>query len=71
LGIFLTSFLAWARGDVYSVRDFGAKGDGKTDDTAAFQQALGAAGKAGGGIVYAPRGNFFLLAISMFRRQSR
>jgi len=43
----------------YSVRDFGALGDGKTDDTAAFQKALDAAGKAGGGVVYAPRGNYF------------
>ncbi len=43
----------------YSVRDFGAVGDGKTDDTAAFQKALDAAGKAGGGVVYAPRGNFY------------
>ncbi len=45
--------------EVYSVRDFGAKGDGKTDDTAAFQKALDAAGKAGGGVVSAPRGNYF------------
>src|SRR3974390_2291429 len=45
--------------DQYSVLDFGAKGDGKTDDTAAFQKALDAASKAGGGVVYAPRGNYF------------
>jgi len=45
--------------DVYSVLDFGAKGDGKTDDTAAFQKALDAVGQKGGGIVYAPRGNYF------------
>ncbi len=44
--------------EVLSVREFGAKGDGQTDDTAAFQKALDAAGKAGGGIVYAPRGNY-------------
>ncbi|MEJ5251736.1 MAG: hypothetical protein HPY54_10750 [Chthonomonadetes bacterium] len=47
---------AMAQTDVYNVRDFGAKGDGKTDDTAAFQRALDEAGKAGGGVVYAPRG---------------
>jgi hypothetical protein len=45
--------------DVYNVKASGAKGDGKTDDTAAFQAALAAAGKAGGGTVYAPRGNYF------------
>ncbi len=44
---------------VWSVRDFGAKGDGATDDTAAFQSAMDAAAKAGGGTVHAPRGNYF------------
>jgi hypothetical protein len=43
----------------YVVQDFGAKGDGTTDDTAAFQKALDAAAKAGGGVVFAPRGNYF------------
>jgi hypothetical protein len=43
----------------FSVRDFGAKGDGKSDDTAAFQKALEAAAQAGGGTVHAPRGNYF------------
>ncbi len=45
--------------DAFLVGDFGAKGDGKTDDTAAFQKALDAAGAAGGGVVQAPRGNYF------------
>jgi hypothetical protein len=44
--------------DSFNVRDFGAVGDGKTDDTTAFQKALDAAGEANGGIVYAPRGNY-------------
>ena len=43
----------------YSVLDFGAKGDGKSDDTAAFQKALDAARQAGGGVVLAPRGNYY------------
>ncbi len=33
------------------VRQFAAKADGNTDDTAAFQAALDAAAKAGGGTV--------------------
>ena len=45
--------------DYFNVRSFGAAGDGQTDDTAAFQKALDAAEKAGGGVVYAPRGNYF------------
>jgi polygalacturonase len=40
------------------VREFGAEGDAKTDDTAAFQRALDEAGKAGGGTVYAPTGRY-------------
>lgn len=43
----------------YSVLAFGAKADGKTDDTAAFQKAMNAASQAGGGTVHAPRGNYF------------
>lgn len=41
----------------WNVRDFGAQGDGTTDDTAAFQRALDAAA-TGGGVVLAPRGNY-------------
>jgi hypothetical protein len=43
-----------------NVRDFGAKGDGKTDDTAAFQTALDAASKANGGTVFASTGNYLI-----------
>ena len=45
--------------DYFDVHRFGAAGDGKTDDTAAFQKALDAASEAGGGVVYASRGNYF------------
>jgi hypothetical protein len=44
--------------DWLSVKDFGAKGEGKTDETAAFQKALDRAALEGGGVVYAPRGNY-------------
>ena len=41
-----------------SVREFGAAGDAVSDDTAAFQRALDALSKAGGGTVYAPPGRY-------------
>ena len=44
----------------FNVRSFGAAGDAATDDTAAFQHALDAAFKAGGGSVYAPPGRYLL-----------
>jgi hypothetical protein len=43
---------------VWNVRDFGARGDGKTDDTGAFQKAMDTARQAGGGIVFAPSGRY-------------
>jgi hypothetical protein len=42
-----------------SVVDFGAKGDGKTDDTAAFQKAIDSVA-GGGGVVLVPRGQFLI-----------
>ncbi len=42
---------------VYNVHDFGAKGDGKTPDSAAIQKALDAAG-AVQGTVYLPAGRY-------------
>lgn len=43
---------------IVSVADYGAIGDGTTDNTASFTSALAAAAAAGGGIVYVPPGNF-------------
>src|SRR5690606_3516315 len=40
------------------VRDFGAVGDGETDETAAFQHALDVAGEAKGGVVYVAKGRY-------------
>ncbi|MBB6730211.1 hypothetical protein H7C18_04800 [Cohnella sp. CBP 2801] len=44
----------------YSVADFGAKADGASDDTQAFQDALDAAGAGGGGVVFVPTGVYRL-----------
>jgi hypothetical protein len=44
---------------VYDVRDFGAIGDGVTDDTTAINNAAAAVG-SGGGIVYLPTGRYLI-----------
>lgn len=43
-----------------NVRDFEARGDGKTDDTRAIQNAINAASARGGGTVFVPQGRYFL-----------
>ena len=49
----------------YNVLDFGAKGDGKTNNTKAINAAIVAAAKNGGGTVYFPAGNFLSFTIHM------
>ena len=44
----------------FRVQETGAVGDGKTDDTAAFQKAVDAVGQRGGGTVYVPPGRYLL-----------
>jgi hypothetical protein len=43
---------------VFNVRDFGAEGRGEKDETAAVQAALAEIAKAGGGVLYFPRGRY-------------
>ncbi|MBQ2241366.1 MAG: hypothetical protein II319_04410 [Clostridia bacterium] len=43
-----------------NVLSFGAKGDGKSDDTAAFKAALKAADERGGCVIYVPKGYYCL-----------
>lgn len=42
----------------FNAAEFGAKGDGVTDDTEAIQNALDAAGNYGGGVVFVPAGQY-------------
>jgi hypothetical protein len=46
--------------DHVSVRDFGATGDGTTNDTAAIQAAIDAIAAAGGGNLYFPSGTYLV-----------
>jgi polygalacturonase len=49
----------------YNVRDFGAKGDGATLDTAALQSAIDACHRDNGGTVLVPAGTFVIGTIEM------
>lgn len=49
--------------DVVSVKDFGAVGDGLTDDTAALQAAIDAASGIGGAVVSFPVGVFLVTSV--------
>src|SRR5882724_9166862 len=50
---------------VYNIRDYGAKGDGKTLDTAAVQTAIDACNRDGGGNVLVPAGEFQIGAVEL------
>jgi polygalacturonase len=43
---------------VFNPLDYGAKADGRTNDTASIQKAIDACNRAGGGTVLFPNGNF-------------
>ncbi len=50
---------------VFNVRTYGARGDGKTLDTAAINTAIAEAEKAGGGTVYFPAGTYASYSIHL------
>src|SRR5436853_7735357 len=50
---------------IYNIRDFGAKGDGNTLDTAAVQAAIDACTKDQGGTVLVPAGIFVIGTVEM------
>jgi len=62
---FLVFFSVNAQKIYYSVLDYGAKGDGKTNNTKAINAAIDAAAKKGGGTVYFPAGDFLSYTIHL------
>ena len=44
----------------FNIKEFGAQGDGRADDTTAIERALAACGQAGGGTVFVPAGTFII-----------
>lgn len=58
-----------ASGDLISVRDHGARGDGRTDDTLAVQRAIDlAVARLDGGTVWFPPGRYAIRALSCINR---
>ena len=49
----------------YNIRDFGAKGDGTTKDTVAFQKALDTCAVNGGGEVLVPAGKYLIGSVQL------
>jgi hypothetical protein len=65
-----TAFVIAATGSgdylpIFNVMDYGAVGNGSTDDTSSVQSAITAAAAAGGGIVYFPTNHQFLITSTL------
>lgn len=54
-----------AAGNFYNIKNFGAKGDGKTLDTNAINKAIETAFANGGGTVYLPAGTYLSFSIRL------
>lgn len=59
-GTLTTRTLAERFAEVFNVRDFGAKGDGSTNDTVAFAATATAVNAAGGGKIIIPPGTYIV-----------
>jgi hypothetical protein len=59
---------AAATADWFSVKDFGAVGDGKTDDTAAFERTVAAARKDRAGVIEIPPGVYSVSEVWLGRK---
>jgi polygalacturonase len=57
-----------SKAKLFDVVLFGAKGDGQTLDTAAIQKALDECGRAGGGVVRIPAGNYLSRPIEIYSK---
>src|SRR6185437_5029693 len=62
--IFLSQSSSAIAQSVINVKNYGAKGDGTTDDTVAFQKAMAALGS--NGLLYAPAGNYIVNTMLTF-----
>lgn len=62
---FVTTITVSAEQSSFNVVDFGARGDGKTNNTAAINAAIEAAAKNGGGTVFVPAGDFLSFTIRL------
>ncbi len=68
VGVLLNGAALRAAGNpngIYDVREFGAKGNGVANDTAAINEAIGAADKEGGGTVSFPAGSYLAGSIHL------
>lgn len=63
--LFLVMSLPMMAGGYFSVKDFGAKGDGVHIDSPAINAAIEAASEAGGGTVYFPAGTYASYSIRL------
>ncbi len=59
------TFSVSAQDMFYNIVDYGAKGDGKTNNTKAINTAINVAANNGGGTVYFPTGNFLSFTICL------